>query len=54
MALPDISGNGGRLEDPVNGEAKEVRLEWVNGCRSTLIEAKGRKRKGRRWWCVEG
>jgi ribosome modulation factor len=42
MTLSDIKGRGGRLDVPASGNARRVRQEWVNGWRSTLIEAKGR------------
>jgi hypothetical protein len=30
---------------PEKGDAKGVRREWVGGCRSTLLETKGRGRE---------
>lgn len=30
------------------GDARVVRWEWVSGCRSFLLEAKGREEKGDR------
>ena len=38
------------------GDTKAVRLEWVSGWRSTLIEAKGRgrgRREQMKWGFVE-
>jgi hypothetical protein len=41
MDLADISGRGGRLDAPAQGDARGVRWEWANGWRSTLLETKG-------------
>jgi hypothetical protein len=46
MALFDINGRGGRLDAPVQGDARGVRWEWMDGWRSTLIEAKGMGQRG--------
>ena len=42
MALPNINGRGGRLDALVQGDARGVSQEWVNGWKSSLIEAKRR------------
>ena len=51
MALSDINGKGRTLDAPAwgGGNARVVRWEWVNGWRSTLIEAKGRVNRGKSW-----
>jgi hypothetical protein len=42
MALSDISGREKRLDASAKEHARGVRQEWVNGWKSTCIEAKGR------------
>jgi hypothetical protein len=46
MALSDISGRGDPWSCEVLIPQDRVRQEWVSGWRSTLIEAKKRKRVG--------
>jgi hypothetical protein len=44
MAFSGINQRGGpwRFDAPAQGDARVVRIEWVSGWRSTLIETKGR------------
>ena len=32
-----------KLDSPEKGDARGVRWEWVGGCGSTLLEARGRE-----------
>lgn len=43
-----------RLGAPAQGDGRAVSLERVSGWRSTLIEARGREKRGRNGEVVEG